>query len=114
MTLTSSLDATGNMWRGRRCLPSKITLPSGRGNGPRPIALPPSVLVLPPSSLPVVVAPAYQVHFASCPYADQIRRHRDKRPGADEPRVVCKIWRQPLHPLNVAAGVVVHPCCEEW
>ena len=35
--------------------------------------------VLPPAALPVVGRPAYQSHFASCPFADQMRKRRAAR-----------------------------------
>lgn len=66
--------------------------------------------VLPPSALPVVGRPAYQAHIVSCPFADQFRKHRSK-PSIT--KVLCPVCREPLHRLNVEAGIKIHPLCEE-
>lgn len=74
--------------------------------------------VLPPAALPVVGRPAYQSHFVSCPFADQMRKRRtarERRGGgaADGPMCTapgCEL-RTPLDEAVVAEGFTTHPTC---
>lgn len=72
--------------------------------------------VLPPAALPVVGRPAYQAHFASCPFADQFRKRRAdraRRAPAGGPRCSapgCPVTT-PLDPVVVADGFTTHPTC---
>lgn len=72
--------------------------------------------VLPAAALPVVGRPAYQPHFASCPFADQMRKRRTARgrrgdragPKCTAPG--CEL-RTPLDEAVVAEGFTTHPTC---
>lgn len=71
--------------------------------------------VLGSGDLPVVGRPAYQVHFASCPGADQLRRARSRRErhrAADGSIARCQECGRVMDPWLAEAGYSTHPNCD--
>ena len=71
--------------------------------------------VLGQGDLPVVGRPAYQSHYASCPYADQMRRARERRTKhADENGHVslCRVCGRVMDPWLPAHGYSSHINCD--
>lgn len=73
--------------------------------------------VLGQGDLPVVGRPAYQSHYASCPFGDQMRRRRERREqhADDSGRVaLCKDCGRVMDPWLPAQGYSSHINCDPF
>lgn len=72
------------------------------------------------SSLPVIGAPAYRSHYASCLFADQFRRRRDAKSARADSKAcpgvrpdTGRLCGEPMDVWLLENGYTIHPTCEE-